>query len=773
MLKTILSVILFIGFWLHLKGQNTSIDSIQQALQKAKTSEKSNLCLLLSKNYIDLDSIEPALRYAKLAYQESKDSKIKLDAIVNLGMCFFKTQFFDSAKHYLYLALEKNKKADYLKPKDLKVLHATIALLFENESDFYNAINSYNLAYDYAQLDKDTAHMSRVLINIGYLYSDLGNQSEAIDKFLHALDLALIVKDTSMIARTNMAIGYSTFFIKDYRKALSYYFKALNYANMAKNDLGISICYINIGSAYEMLLNIDSALYYYKKALIIQEEKVKDPMSVASIYSNIGLLYQTKGQNETALNYLNKAKSLARKYMDYYRMAVTYNDLGGFYLNNSNYKQAKHYADSALFLADTYQFLEIKRASLKLLFKYYYKSKDFANAVAYLSQYHDLKDSINSMESKKQIANLETKFELNSKNREIELLKEKESIQQTKLQQHKQIIYLSMALVILFIIFLILVMRMLRNKNRSNALLINRNVIIQEQNEELKQQKEEIIAQKEEIIKQNQTIQSYNIRLTNSLQYALRIQNAILPDYKSIKKVFPEHFLIYKPKDIVGGDFYWINQKDNECFFAVADCTGHGVPGAFITFILNNALHRAVNETKLVEPSEILNQINSEVIHLIEKSDKNHDLKIGMDIVLCKLNLETLRLNYSGSLGIFFLIHNHAIQEIKTDIFSIGLPFDDEFKSFKNNEIQLNTNDVLVLFSDGYADQMSEKTGRKYLRKQFKENILKYHTLSMSAQKEHLITALENWQGNAEQIDDITVLSVKISHTKQKNNEYN
>lgn len=257
---------------------------------------------------------------------------------------------------------------------------------------------------------------------------------------------------------------------------------------------------------------------------------------------------------------------------------------------------------------------------------------------------------------------------------------------------------------------------------------------------------------------QKEALAHKNEEITASITYAKRIQNAILPPHRLVKKYLPDSFILYKPKDIVAGDFYWMEKVDKHILFSAADSTGHGVPGAMVSVICNNALSRSVREFKLTQPSLILDKAREIVISEFEKSDD--DVKDGMDISLCALNSITNELQWSGANNPLIIIRNNEIIEIKPDKQPVGKY--SGAKNFTNHLIQLQKGDLLYIFSDGYSDQFGGENGKKLKYKTFKQLLLKHHTKTMAIQKTELNTAIELWKGGLEQVDDICIIGLRI-----------
>lgn len=268
----------------------------------------------------------------------------------------------------------------------------------------------------------------------------------------------------------------------------------------------------------------------------------------------------------------------------------------------------------------------------------------------------------------------------------------------------------------------------------------------------------EVVHQKDEAEKQKELVEKKQKEITDSINYAKRIQEAILPPMRFVKHCFPDSFILYKPKDIVAGDFYWIETSGDEIIFAAADCTGHGVPGAMVSVICHNALNRTVKEFNITSPSKILDKTRELVIEQFEKSDE--EVKDGMDISLCTLNKKTNNLLWAGANNPLWIIRNNELIEYKPDKQPIGKYA--ETKSFTNHIIQLQKDDCIYVFTDGYADQFGGEEGKKLKAAKMKALLLSIHLKTMEKQKEDIFNLFEEWRGNIEQVDDVCIIGIKI-----------
>jgi serine phosphatase RsbU (regulator of sigma subunit) len=299
---------------------------------------------------------------------------------------------------------------------------------------------------------------------------------------------------------------------------------------------------------------------------------------------------------------------------------------------------------------------------------------------------------------------------------------------------------------------------------------------VRERTAEIQQQKEEIEAQRDTLEEQRNMLSEINEHLqkayneidqqkkhiTDSIYYARRIQNAILPPPEYVQELVPECFILYKPKDIVSGDFYWFTTKDDKIMFAAVDCTGHGVPGAFMSIVGHNQLNYAVNVIGARKPSDILDELNSGVTDTLRQSRGKTSIKDGMDIALCVYEPKKYKLQYASAYRPLIIIRGEEIFEFKGDKFPIGAFVDEELQHFENHEFDVQKGDMIYMFSDGYPDQFGGKDGGKFLIKKFRELLVSVREKSVEEQRVIIEETFHDWKGPLEQVDDILVIGVRI-----------
>jgi len=285
---------------------------------------------------------------------------------------------------------------------------------------------------------------------------------------------------------------------------------------------------------------------------------------------------------------------------------------------------------------------------------------------------------------------------------------------------------------------------------------------LKEQNRKLIEElKEANMTLEQKVIERTHKIEFQNKEITASIQYASRIQKALLPPEKEFVKLLPSYFILSKPKDIVSGDYYWLAQKDDRIIVAVADCTGHGVPGAFMSILGLSFLNEIVNKAVIIRANEILNQLRGQIIKSLHQTGKKDEAKDGIEIALCVIDFDRKKLQYSGAFRPLLLIRKNELKEFKGDSMPISY-YEQEDKSFSITEVQYMEDDIIYLYSDGYIDQLGGTERKTFKSENFKNLLMDIHRLPMQEQKNTLEEKFEEWKGKNDQIDDIMILGIKM-----------
>ncbi|MGD0755068.1 MAG: SpoIIE family protein phosphatase [Bacteroidales bacterium] len=265
----------------------------------------------------------------------------------------------------------------------------------------------------------------------------------------------------------------------------------------------------------------------------------------------------------------------------------------------------------------------------------------------------------------------------------------------------------------------------------------------------------------QKVIERTQKIEAQNKEIRCSIQYASRIQHALLPPNEEFKKLLPSYFVLSKPRDIVSGDYYWLASKDDQVFIVVADCTGHGVPGAFMSILGVSFLNEIVNNGVTIKANEILNQLCEQVIKSLHQTGKCDETRDGMEMAICIIDSDKKKLQYSGAFRPLYLIRDKELKEFKGDKRPIGI-YEQEDQSFTNKEILIKKNDIIYLFTDGYVDQLGGADRKTFRTENFKKLLIDIHNMSMPEQKKTLEKKFEDWRSDIDQVDDILIVGIKM-----------
>ncbi len=608
------------------------------------------------------------------------------------------------------------------------------------KQSFSIAIENYNQSLELFKELNDQAGIARVLGNIAIIYRYVGNMAKSLDYNLQSLKIYEEINDSISIARINGNIGIVYGIMKKDAMANLYFKKALEINIRIGDQRGTAREYGHLANLNLNSNNFDQCIYYNNKALEIWNS-IGSFYNIALIYGNIGVAYLNKKEYSKALSYNSKALDLYNKIQDNEGICRTISTRGQILLEmainidkididdslNNKEKLLSKTNDciqTSIVLSQKSGNLEDQLFAYNLAYNYYEYLNDFKSALASFKNIKTINDSLNSVEIQSKMGMLEEKRLTELKEKEIQIQK----LELNRKENQKNGLYLGISLITLITIILFFSNRRKRNDNK-------------------------IILSQKELVEEKQR------EILDSIEYALRIQTAILPPQKIVKHYLENSFILYKPKDIVAGDFYWMETVDDLILIAACDCTGHGVPGAMVSIVCYNALNRAVREFKLTQPAAILDKVAEIIIEYFSKSEK--DIYDGMDISFCSINTKSKTIQWAGANNPIWLIQQGEFIETRGDRQPIGIY--ENSKPFTNHMFTLNSGDSIYLFSDGFADQFGGENGQKKLtKKRFKELILSIQEKPMSEQGIALDTFMTQYRNHVEQIDDILVMGVTV-----------
>ncbi len=679
----------------------------------------------LSRQYINTGRYDEAIQLAQKAQQHAEKLGFKMglgDAFSNIGVAYCYLGVNDKSRDNHRKALAVRKEIN--DRQGVAGSYNNIGLVYLNESNYEKTLENYFKSLKIKEEIGDRKGLTSSYNNIGVIYLKQKKYEKALDIFTKSLKICEEIDDKTGIAMANGNIGLVYFGKDNFKKSLESQLKSFKIREKIGDKLGMTLTLANIGNIYINQNDYRMALDIYFQGLKIDKE-IGNNHGTAISYGNIGSCYLQMAEFEKSFQYLNKA-------LDLYKQDEDNEGLDNVYW----------------ILSDLCS-----------------KKGDFKKAFEYQKLYSDTKDTILNEESNKQLTEMNSKYE--SERKDNDLIKKDAEIMKQQADGEKQII-LRNAFILGFILVLVLaffIFRGYRQKQRANRLLDEKNG-----------------------------------KITDSINYAKRIQESILPPLQEMKKFLPESFVLYQPKDIVSGDFYWfhksaypaIHLRDGEAskantnslsgedggghiLIAAVDCTGHGVPGAFMSMMGYNLLEQVVKKHNIYQPSLILNELSKLVVESLRQTDQIGKVNDGMDIALVSLvkNTESSQgekesqsplyshLEYAGAHNSLYLIRNGILHETKADKASIGYSFDKSF-SFANHKIMLEKGDCLYIFSDGFADQSGGPDNEKFYYQPFRELLIEISHLSMEEQKKKLQTVFSEWKGSKDQIDDMLVIGLRV-----------
>lgn len=620
--------------------------------------------------------------------------------------------------------------------------------------------------------DADSALVIKKLIQAEKLIHHDDKQAFQLTK--EALDLAHASKHPELIGKVQNALGNLYWFNSDYNKASTAYFQALESYQKTGNQFQIAVCYRNIGWIYLGQEKFDLCEKYFLKSLELIE-KLNRPKEILISYDDLAIFCLESGAYNKGLEYCKTSLRIAQEINDTeskgttlmtkgnllfklknysdakdaflesihllkpisrgsYNLCLAHLGLARVYLTTKNARLAESNTKQAIELAKEGQLTKELADAYSLLADIYYQEGNSIEAFNFVKQYAEVKDTLNARNNRQFIQGMAADFEMKQNELRIQNLEQKEKLAQTQLGQERAFKIFLVVIVLLSTILGLIAFRSFLRKKKDNQKLS--------------------LAYAE--------IEAKNKDISDSMSYALNIQQARLPHDESLKKDFKGCFVVYLPRDIVSGDFYWHNHNDDgKHVFAIADCTGHGIPGAFMSMMGIDGFNYAILEKRIERPKEILKLVNHFIKDSLRQKQNQARSKDGMDVALCTLTEDKKKLYFSGANRPIWIYRNGEILEFKPDKISIGGNHLDDY-DFSEHEIDLEENDTIYLFSDGYADQFGGERSKKFMTKQLKELIRKLGHEDMVNQESKIIDAFNLWKGDLTQVDDVVVMGIRI-----------
>jgi tetratricopeptide (TPR) repeat protein len=606
---------------------------------------------------------------------------------------------------------------------------------YERETINDSGIYYYKKSLDIYRKKGQVALAGKMHTLLGVVYYNTGNYDPALENFFFAIKLYEPIGDTVGMAWAHNNIGNIYFFQNALDDALKHYLTANSYFDSKGWEDGLAITCGNVGLIYDGKKEYDKASIYYKKAIQLNHDRgIED--AEANNLSNLAALYFRQKKFKEAKELYDEALAINERIKNYYGLSLCYSGLSSLAMENKDYAAAEKYLFRSLEVNKLSGDKQSMIMTLENLGGMYYETGNYKRAYEMLLRHKKLSDSVNTGDK---LAEVEARYGKEKREKEIKLLKQENEINELEIKRKQITIYASVVVGILILIIGAFFVRNYLQKKKANKLLQDKNT---------------------EILEQKTIIEHKQKEVMDSIHYAKKIQSALIENEEIIYKKFPESFVFFQPKDIVSGDFYFTATNENRFYLAVCDSTGHGVPGAFMSLLNSSFLNEAINEKQIYEPHKVLNYVRERLISSISK-DGSQD---GMDAILACFefgaNGELKHATYSAANNRPVLVKNAIAYELPADKMPVGKGLVES--SFTLHTIECSKNDVLYLYTDGYADQFGGDKGKKF--KYNKLNLLlKEISLKSSAeQKDILKTAFDEWKGNLEQIDDVCIIGIKL-----------
>lgn len=632
----------------------------------------------------------------------------------------------------------------------------------------------------------------------GSFFSDKGNFSKCAEYMEKSIEIRKKIKDELGLAASYSFLGMCYSYMDNYLKGIELIHKSIVIRERMKDKRGLANSYLTLYKVYSEIGEIDKAMKTEFKSLSICLE-LNDQQCVSGRYTNLGEIFQKKGKYDESLIYHFKALELSRKLNIKNRIGQVYENIARVYLKTGQLQLSKLYIDSssvlrmligdeiglasieliraevhlkngetdkslyaseqALIFGEKLKLPHIIKDAHSLLHKVFKAKHNSNKALFHFERFVNLRDSLYSMDQSREFLRKELEFNF-AKKQEIDRLKQAKKSEKAKLENSKQhtiIVYSSSALGIVSLLlgFSFWQFR-LKNKSKKDLEIANTN---------LSSKNSELIEQSKIIEAQSHTIQQKNQEITDSIRYAHKIQTAVLSTSDEFKRHFSDALVFFKPKDIISGDFYWVTEQNNYTIYVTADCTGHGVPGGFMSMLGVSMLNELITENQLHEPAEILNRLREKIILSLKQKGVAGEQQDGMDMTLCVYNKETRIMSYAAANHVLYLTRKEdgltKLIEFKGDKYPVGI-FGDELYSFNPYEIKIEPGDLIYTFTDGFADQFGGTRGKKYKYKQLKELLVKMHDLPLKIQEQKLNESFLQWKGDLEQVDDVCLIGVRF-----------
>jgi serine phosphatase RsbU (regulator of sigma subunit) len=601
---------------------------------------------------------------------------------------------------------------------------------------------------------------SEAYFNLGMCSYVKGNYFKAFDFFSQAVSEAEKIGYAKGEADGLIGLGIVYQEQQEIKKSLDYLYKCLNKYKSINYSKGVGHAFNMIGLSYYKMDDYITSNKYYDSCLTIAN-RIKDDALLVSILQDYGNLYYKQKEYLPAIDILNQSLEVGKRIPSNYHICFSGVALGKCYLATNEIDKAEDAFNNVKKIASESNMKPFLESVYEGLSNIYIKKNNPEMAYKYLVIYNKYRDTLFNKQIANEISKLSYVIDSERKNNHLAMIVKDNELQRKNLENKKLEQYFLVSAIVLLVIIGVVILNRYAIKNKANTSLVEKNKEILFQQKELENYTEALEIQSKELKIQKEKITLIHKDITDSIEYAKGIQQAILPNIADFFEAFNEILFIYQPRDIVSGDFYWCQRVENKFFFAVGDCTGHGIPGAFMSLLGLNNLNQIIEENKIYNVAEILHQLDALLVKALKQRNKDSFSNDGMDIAVCCFDCDTKELEFASAKRPMYYFSDEKFEIILPSRVSVG-GIDSSEKTFSKQTVKLKKEDVIYLFTDGYADQFGGDSNRKISTTRFKNLLKDIHTKPLIEQKIYLANFFDTWQGTNEQIDDILVLGLRI-----------
>ena len=683
---------------------------------------------MAGKSYLNLplDSLAALWYETSASYFESAgDAAGLLRCRENLGLLYTELGVYDKAlNEYEIIIAGYSKENDN---KNIAVTYNQIGFLMFRKNDTNGALASFTKAIEFSEKGgTDDFFLTDAWSNKAICYQNLENEKEMLACFKRALEYAGNSGRTGEAARIERLMAMIYFKDGDNYHAEVYCLSCIESAKTSGNLDVLQLCYRDYSEVLEKGNDFIKALEYYEKHLNLRDS----------------LNYEKRLAVERNQDKIAEYEAIEQRIKD----DIAFEEIQGLELRNQ--KEISLRREQEINLLVKQQELdksEKERLNFSLAYEREKNERNIREQEIISLQKQQEIDSLRILKQESDSIVMQTEIS----KKELQIRQEEE-----RAEKARQIRNMAVGLGVLMGLVAVMILFGLISTRKKNQKLAESKRQIEKINTDLEQTNAEVLKQKEIIELKNQSI-------TDSIQYASRIQTAVLPPINFLDEWGIENFILFKPKDIVSGDFYWGVKKNEKIIVAAADCTGHGVPGAFMSMLGHAFLDEIINTREVSDAATILNILRDEIINTLKQKGTTGEARDGMDISLVIIDRKAGRLDYAGANNPLYIIRDGKMMKYMADRMPIGIHFI-SFSPFTNQSIVIKKDDTLYLFSDGYADQFGGPRGKKFMYKPFQDLLLRVSSEPTELQKEILDETFAKWKNDREQVDDVMVIGIRI-----------